>query len=72
MKHIASDNQVLREMGYRMLTGQAITLGGMTAGVTALGHALTNVTPTQVDVYKEFFAPEYMKYRTLIPVSNTT
>ncbi len=70
MKHIASDNQVLREMGYRMLTGQAITLGGMTAGVTALGHALTNVTPTQVDVYKEFFAPEYMKYSTLIPVSN--
>ena len=70
MKHIASDNQVLREMGYRMLSGQAITLGGMTAGVTALGHALTNVTPIQVDVYKEYFAPEYMKYSTLIPVSN--
>ena len=70
MKHIASDNRALREMGYRMLSGQAITLGGMTAGVTGLGHALTNVTPTQIEVYKEFFAPEYMKYSTLIPVSN--
>ena len=70
MKHIASDNQALREMGYRMLSGQAITLGGMTAGVTGLGHALTNVTPTQVDVYKEYFAPDYMKYSTLIPISN--
>ena len=29
-----------------MLSGQAITLGGMTAGTVALGHALTNVTPT--------------------------
>lgn len=70
MKHIASDNQALREMGYRMLSGQAITLGGMTAGTVALGHALTNVTPTQMEVYKQYFAPEYMQYSTLIPVSN--
>ena len=70
MKHIASDNQVLREMGYRMLSGQAITLGGMTTGAVGLGHALTNVTPTQMEVYKEYFAPEYMKYSTLIPVTN--
>ena len=70
MKHIASDNQLLREMGYRMLSGQAITLGGMTAGVVGLGHALTNVTPTQIEVYKQYFAPEYMKYSSLIPVSN--
>ena len=70
MKHIASDNQALREMGYRMLSGQAITLGGMTAGAVGLGHALTNVTPTQMEVYKEYFAPEYMKYSTLIPVTN--
>jgi hypothetical protein len=70
MKHIASDNQALREMGYRMLSGQAITLGGMTAGTVALGHALTNVTPTHMEVYKQYFAPEYMKYSTLIPVTN--
>ena len=53
-----------------MLSGQAITLGGMTAGAVGLGHALTNVTPTQMEVYKEYFAPEYMKYSTLIPVTN--
>jgi len=70
MKHIASDNQALREMGYRMLSGQAITLGGMTAGVQGLGYALTNVTPEQLEVYKKYFAPEYMKYSSLIPVSN--
>jgi len=70
MKHIASDNQLLREMGYRMLSGQAITLGGMTAGVVGLGHALTNVTPTQIEVYKQYFAPDYMKYSSLIPISN--
>ena len=44
-----------------MLSGQAITLGGMTAGTVAFGHAFTNVTPT-MDVYKEYFAPEFMKY----------
>ena len=70
MKHIASDNRALREMGYRMLTGQAITLGGMTAGAVGLGHALTNVSPTQIEVYKQYFAPDYMKYSTLIPISN--
>jgi len=70
MKHIASDNPVLREMGYRALSGQAITLGGVTAGVQGLAHAMTNVTPTQLDVYKEYFAPEYMKFSSLIPVTN--
>ena len=70
MRNIASDNQALREMGYRMLSGQAITLGGMTAGVQGLGYALTNVTPEQIEVYKQHFAPDYMKYSSLIPVTN--
>ena len=70
LKHISSDNPVLREMGYRALSGQAITLGGVTAGASALAHAMTNVTPTQLEVYKEYFAPDYMKFSSLIPVSN--
>ena len=70
MKHIASDNRVLREMGYRSLSGQAITLGGVTAGVQGLAHAMTNVTPTQLEVYKQYFAPDYMKFSSLIPVTN--
>jgi len=70
LKHISSDNAVLREMGYRALSGQAITLGGVTAGASALAHAMTNVTPTQLEVYKEYFAPDYMKFSSLIPVSN--
>ena len=70
LKHVASDNPVLREMGYRALAGQAITLGGVTAGVQGLAHAMTNVTPTQLEVYKQYFAPDYMKFSSLIPVTN--
>jgi gas vesicle protein len=70
LKHIASDNAVLREMGYRSLAGQAITLGGVTTGVQGLAHAMTNVTPTQLEVYKEYFAPDYMKFSSLVPVTN--
>jgi len=70
LKHIASDNPVLREMGYRSLAGQAITLGGVTAGVQGLAHAMTNVTPTQLEVYKQYFAPDYMKFSSLVPVTN--
>ena len=70
LKHIASDNSVLREMGYRSLAGQAITLGGVTTGVQGLAHAMTNVTPTQLAVYKEYFAPDYMKFSSLVPVTN--
>lgn len=70
LKHIASDNPVLREMGYRSLAGQAITLGGVTTGVQGLAHAMTNVTPTQLEVYKEYFAPDYMKFSSLVPVTN--
>ena len=70
LKHISSNNPVLREMGYRSLMGQAITLGALNEGVKGLGHALTNVSPTQVEAFKEFFGPEYMQYSTLIPTTD--
>jgi|GEM_PF-2467075 len=70
MKHIASDNVGLREMGYRSLAGQAITLGALNQGVQGIGYAMTNVTQTNVDSFKQFFAPDYMKNSTLVPTSN--
>ena len=70
MKHIASENPALREIGYRSLTGQAITLGALNQGVQGIGYAMTNVTQGNMDSYKQFFAPDYMKNSTLVPTSN--
>ena len=69
-KHIASDNPTLRELGYRTLMGQFITYGGIGAGVTALGHAMTNVTTQQISDIKQYFAPEFMRFSDLVPISN--
>ena len=70
LKHIASENPALREIGYRSLAGQAITLGALNKGVEGIGYAMTNVTQGNVDSYQQFFAPDYMKYSSLVPTSN--
>ena len=69
MKHIASNNPVLREQGYRMLTGQAITLWGMNEGIKQFSSMMTGVSETQLDAYKKYFAPDFMKYSNLVPVT---
>ena len=69
-KHIASDNPTLRELGYRTLMGQFITYGGIGAGVNALGHAMTNVTTQQISDIKQYFAPEFMRFSDLVPITN--
>ena len=70
MKHIASDNATLRAMGYRSLMGQAATLWALNEGARGLGYAMTNITPEQIRTYKDEFAPDYMKFSDLIPISN--
>jgi hypothetical protein len=70
LKHIASENPALREIGYRSLAGQAITLGALNKGVEGIGYAMTNVTQGNVGSYQQFFAPDYMKYSSLVPTSN--
>ena len=69
VKHIASNNQVLREQGYRMLTGQGITLWGINEGVSGLASMMTGISDAQLDAYKKYFAPDFMKYSNLIPIT---
>ena len=70
MKHIASDNPTLRAMGYRSLIGQAATLYALNEGARGLGYAMTNITSEQIRTYKDYFAPDYMKFSDLVPISN--
>ena len=69
LKHIASDNAVLRQMGHRSLMGQAATLYGLNEGVRGLAHMMTDVTPEMITAYKDYFGPEYMQYSDLVPIS---
>ena len=70
MKHIASDNPTLRELGYRTLMGQFLTYGGIGAGTTYLGQAMTNVTTEQINDIKQYFVPEFMRFSDLVPMTN--
>jgi len=70
MKHIASNNATLRAMGYRSLMGQAATLWALNEGARGLGYAMTDITPEQIRTYKDEFAPDYMKFSDLVPISN--
>jgi hypothetical protein len=70
MKHIASDNPTLRELGYRTLMGQFITYGGIGAGTTYLGQAMTNVTSQELEDIKQYFVPEFMRFSDLVPMTD--
>ena len=69
-KHIASNNPTLRELGYRTLMGQFLTYGGIGAGTTYLGQAMTNVTSQELDDIKQYFVPEFMRFSDLIPMTD--
>ena len=69
-KHIASNNPTLRELGYRTLMGQMITYGGIGAATGMFAKAMTNVTDQQIRDIKEYFAPEFMRYSDLVPMTN--
>tara|TARA_X000001382_G_scaffold52228_1_gene35626 strand:- start:83 stop:1963 length:1881 start_codon:yes stop_codon:yes gene_type:complete len=68
-KHIMSNNAALRELGYRTLIGQYVTYGGIGAGVTYLGQAMSNLDSQQLKDLKEYFAPEFMRYSDLVPLT---
>jgi len=70
LKHIASDNAALRELGYRTLMGQFITYGGIGAGTAYLGQAMTNVTTQELEDIKRYFVPEFMRFSDLVPLTN--
>jgi len=69
VKHIGSDNQVLRQMGYRSLMGQAATLYAINEGIRGVSHMMTDVTPEMLRAYKDYYGPDYMQYSDLVAIS---
>ena len=69
LKHIADDNPMLRQMGYRTLMGQATAVGGAGAIFSGLGHAYTGITEGQIRNYQQNFAPDFMRYSQLMPIA---
>ena len=69
VKHIGSDNAVLRQMGYRSLMGQAATLYAINESIRGVAHMMTDVTPEMLRAYKDYYGPEYMEYSDLVPIS---
>jgi len=68
-KELASSNPYIRQMGARRLTGFMTT--ALTLGPTLYSTALymTGLDGRMIEDWKKRFAPEYMKYHTIIPTS---
>ena len=50
--------------------GQFITYGGIGAGTTYLGQAMTNVTSQELEDIKQHFVPEFMRFSDLVPITD--
>ena len=59
MKEAASSNPELRAMGLRGLIGLYTTIGGVSYGVKSLYGSITGIGDEEMDLYKQYFAPEY-------------
>ena len=69
MREIASDDVVMREMGYRGAMGQFMTLGGASIATKKLYGALTGVTEDLMDAYKDFIAPDFQRNSDLVAIT---
>ena len=69
LKEIASNDRVLREMGYRGLMGQFITMGGASMGIKTLYQNVTGITQEMMDDYKRYVGPEFQRNSELIAIS---
>jgi len=69
LREIASNDPVLREMGYRGLMGQFVTLGGASMAAKGIYGAVTGVTEELMDRYRQYVAPEFQRNSNLIAVS---
>ena len=61
LKHIASDNPALRQMGYKQLMGGYMAVKGVGAGLSALSYFLTNSSHEQWQAYQRSGAPTWDK-----------
>jgi len=69
MKEASSANPQLRAMGIRGLFGLYTTLGGISYATKGLYNSITGVDDAMVDLYKQYFAPDYMKNSNLLVLS---
>ena len=69
LREIASKDPVLRQMGYRGLMGQYVTLGGAGTAAVKIAEEATGVTEEMMDLYKQNFAAEFQKNSRLMPVT---
>ena len=69
LREIASKDPVLRQMGYRGLMGQYVTLGGAGTAAVKIAESATGVTEEMLDLYKQNFAAEFQKNSRLMPIT---
>ena len=68
-KEAASSNPQLREMGIRGLIGLYTTLGGISLAAKGLYGAVTGLGDDEMNLYKQYFAPDYQKNSNILPLT---
>ena len=68
-REAASDNPELRSMGIRGLIGLYTTLGGVSLAAKGLYGAVTGLGDDEMNLYKQFFAPEYQANSNLLALT---
>ena len=69
LRHIASDNPVLRQMGYKQLMGAFLATYGLGTSLAAISYNLTGSTKEQWDAYKRSIAAPWDKNSQLYAVT---
>ena len=68
-REAASDNPELRSMGIRGLIGLYTTLGGVSLAAKGLYGAVTGLGDDEMNLYKQYFAPEYQKNSNILALT---
>ena len=68
-REAASDNPELRSMGIRGLMGLYTTLGGVSLAAKGLYGSVTGLGDNEMNLYKQYFAPEYQANSNLLPLT---
>ena len=68
-KEAASNNPELRSMGIRGLIGLYTTLGGVSLAAKGLYGSVTGVSDEAMNLYKQYFAPEYQANSNLLALT---
>ncbi len=69
LREVASDDQVLREMGYRGAMGQFMVLGGLSMATKKIYGAVTGVTQDIMQEYANYVAPDFQRDADLIAIT---